>query len=180
MQTSPAVERQSGTEWMERIRQGDEAAFEELFRSHAPGLCAYVARLIRSREAAEDLVQDLFLRVWDQRRDLQVTGSISGYLFRAAKHRALDHIRHDKVVDRFAAAAARVDDSPSSGESELLALLELHDAISQLPIRRRLIFTLSRQQGMTNSAIAESLGLSIKTVEAQISSALKTLRAVVG
>jgi RNA polymerase sigma factor (sigma-70 family) len=82
------------------------------------------------------------------------------------------------VEDRFAMAlAARSDESLGSGETDLLELLEVHETIAKLPARRRLIFTLSRQQGMTNGSIAQALGLSIKTVEAQIGLALKALRA---
>lgn len=170
----------SASEWMDRIRNGDEAAFESLFRTYAPGLCAYVVRYVNSREMAEDLVQDLFLRIWRQRPEIQITGNMSTYLFAAAKHRALNQIRQERVANRFTAAlAARAEDPRDSGETELLELLEIHEAIGRLPARRRLIFTLSRQQGMTNASIAQSLGLSIKTVEAQIGLARKALRAAV-
>lgn len=179
MSSANAVPVLSGPQWMERIRRGDKAAFEALFEAYAPGLCAYLARYVRSQEVAEDLVQDIFLRLWGQRDEIQVSGSISGYLFLAAKHRALDQIRHGKVVDRFAALhAARSEDSLESSETALLTLLEVSEAITQLPARRRLIFNLSREQGMTHGEIAESLGLSIKTVEAQIGLALKALRTV--
>jgi RNA polymerase sigma-70 factor (ECF subfamily) len=179
MSSTSALPTLSGPQWMERIRCGEKAAFEALFEAYAPGLCAYLARYVRSREVAEDVVQDIFLRLWRQRDEIRVTGSISSYLFLAAKHRALDQIRHDKVVDRFTALhTARSEDSLGSSETALLTLLEVNEAIAQLPARRRLIFNLSREQGMTHGAIAELLGLSVKTVEAQIGLALKALRSV--
>lgn len=174
-----AIAHLSGPQWMERIRHGDKGAFEALFEAYAPGLCAYLARYIHSRDEAEDVVQEIFFRLWRQREEIQIAGSISSYLFLAAKHRALDHIRHEKVVDRFTARhAAWSEDSLGSNEAVLLTLLEVNDAIAQLPARRKLIFNLSREQGMTHGEIAGSLGLSIKTVETQIGLALKALRAV--
>lgn len=180
MPSANAVPVLSGPQWMERIRQGDKAAFEALFEAYAPGLCAYLARYLHSREEAEDVVQDIFFRLWRQREEVQVAGSISSYLFLAAKHRALDHIRHGEVVDRFTALhATRSENALGSSEAVLLTLLDVNDVIAQLPARRKLIFNLSREQGMTHGEIAESLGLSIKTVETQIGLALKALRAVV-
>lgn len=163
---------------MEQICRGEKEAFDAMFLAYAPGLCGYLTRYVGCREMAEDIVQDVFFTIWSRRTEIRITGSVSSYLLRAAKNRALDAIRHDKVVNRFAAGVvASSDDYPGSAESELLALLEVQEAISRLPARRRLIFTMSRQQGMTYAEIAESLGLSIKTVEAQIGLALRSLRA---
>ena len=162
---------------MEQICRGEKDAFDAMFLAYAPGLCGYLTRYVGCREMAEDLVQDVFFTIWSRRTEIRITGSVSSYLLRAAKNRALDAIRHDKVANRFAAGVIAGADDPDSAESELLALLEVQEAISRLPARRRLIFTMSRQQGMTYAEIAESLGLSIKTVEAQIGLALRSLRA---
>jgi RNA polymerase sigma-70 factor, ECF subfamily len=166
-----------GPEWLERIRSGDEAAFEALFRAFAPGLCALAARYTASRAVAEELVQDLFLDLWTRRAHLVVDRSLASYLQAAMRNRALNHLRHDRRL-----VAPREEDrigdaDPSApGESELLDALELQDAIEHLPARCRLIFTLSRRQDMSYGEIAASLGLSIKTVETQMGRALKSLR----
>jgi RNA polymerase sigma-70 factor (ECF subfamily) len=162
-----------------RIRGGDEAAFEALFRALAPGLCVLVTRYVKSRTVAEEIVQDLFLEMWTRRTQLTVEQSLTSYLFAAARNRALNQIRRDRLASRWQRDVRQFPDpidSSSPAESELLDALELQDAIEQLPARCRLIFTLNRQQDMTYAEIAKSLGLSIKTVETQMGRALKALR----
>jgi RNA polymerase sigma-70 factor (ECF subfamily) len=167
-----------GSEWLERVRSGDEAAFEALFRAFAPGLCALATRYVASRAVAEELVQDLFLDLWTRRTHLVVDRSVASYLQTAMRHRALNHLRHERRVVAPLPDGERVDepDATAPGESELLDALELQDAIEHLPARCRLIFTLSRQQDMSYGEIAASLGLSIKTVETQMGRALRALR----
>ncbi len=168
-----------GPEWIQRIRAGDEAAFEALFRALAPGLCALVTRYVDSRPVAEELVQELFFDLWSNRATLSADQAITGYLFAAARNRALNHLRHERRIVRWDDGddPRRSHADPSAaGESELLDALELQDAIEHLPARCRLIFTLSRQQDMTYGEIASSLGLSVKTVETQMGRALRSLR----
>ena len=168
-----------GHEWIARIRAGDEAAFEALFRALAPGLCALVTRYVGSRPAAEELVQDLFFDLWQRREQLAPEQAIAAYLHVAAKNRALNWLRRERRITPWSAAALQYESEPdasSPSENELLDALELQDAIAQLPARCRLIFTLSRQHDMSYGDIATSLGLSIKTVETQMGRALKALR----
>ena len=166
-----------GPEWVERIRAGDEAAFEALFRALAPGLCALVTRYVGSRAVGEEIVQDLFLEVWTHRAELAIDRSIAGYLFTAARNRALNYAKRERrIVDLTLIGHGDRPDPASPGEGELLDALELQDAIAQLPARCRLIFTLNRHQDLSYSEIAASLGLSIKTVETQMGRALKALR----
>ena len=167
-----------GSEWTERIRSGNEAAFEALFRTFAPGLCAVAARYVQSRAVAEELVQDLFFDLWTRRADLVIQGTIGGYLATAIRNRALNHLKREQLSLRWRAAntpESEVDGSMPT-ETELLDALELQEAVDQLPVRCRLVFNLSRQQDLTYADIARSLGLSIKTVETQMGRALKALR----
>jgi len=176
--TQPQDHAHQGPEWIERLRQGDEAAFESLFRAFAPGLCAFVARYVDSRAVAEEIVQDLFLTIWRRRADLVVEQSVATYLFTAARNRAVNHLRRERVARRWEGSiVGRIESPGRSGEAELLEMLDLQDGIDRLPARCRLIFTLSRQQGMTYAQIAESLDLSVKTVEVQMGRALRALRA---
>ena len=169
-----------GPEWVERIRAGDEAAFEALFRALAPGLCALVTRYVRSRQVAEELVQDLFFDLWTRRSTLVIEQALTSYLSAAARNRALNYLKREQRAARWSAAAVGADapdaDPAAPDESELLDALELQDAIEHLPARCRLVFTLNRQQDMTYGEIAASLGLSIKTVETQMGRALRALR----
>jgi RNA polymerase sigma-70 factor (ECF subfamily) len=174
----PSLLARQSVEWIDRIRRGDEAAFERLFRAFAPGLCAFGARYVGSREVAEELVQDLFLTLWRKREELAIEGAVSTYLFTATRNRALNHLhRERRTVAWDPAVIGRIDDASITGEDSLLELLDLQDAIERLPARCRLIFTLSRQQDMSYGEIARSLGLSVKTVEVQMGRALKALRA---
>ncbi len=177
---SPTLGAIHGPDWMHRIQCGDETAHETLFRTFAPGLAAFLARYVGSGETAEDLVQDLFLTLWAQRAQMRIAGSVRTYLFTAARNRALNHLKRERVADRFRMAVRRSTDAsdPSApGEADLLAAIEAQRAIDALPPKRRRIFSLCRQQHMSHSQIATLLGISVKTVEVQMGRALKTLRA---
>ena len=166
-----------GSEWLACVREGDERAFETLFRAFAPGLVAFVARYVDSRSIAEDLVQDLFLRLWQMRAELAVDQAVTSYLYTAARNRALNHLKRGRLAGRWASAVVgRIDEASQSGETALLEMLDLQDAVERLPARCRLIFTLSRQHDMTYAQIAQSLCISVKTVEVQMGRALKALR----
>jgi RNA polymerase sigma-70 factor, ECF subfamily len=166
-----------GPEWVRRLRVGDEAAFEDAFRTYAPALCAFAFRYVGSRAVAEDLVQDLFLTIWRKREELDITGAVGSYLYTATRNRALNHLQREQAGERFRVALLeRLDASMSAGEEEMLTTMEMQRALDELPERCGLIFRLSRQEGMTYAEIAASLGLSVKTVETQMGRALKRLR----
>jgi RNA polymerase sigma-70 factor (ECF subfamily) len=165
-------------EWIERIRHGDEAAFEHLYRAFVPGLIAFAVGYVSTRTVAEELVQDLFLTLWRKRGELTIGAAVPTYLFTATRNLAIDHLRRERrLVHWDEAVVGRIGDAAAPPETVLLEMLDLQDAIGRLPARCRLIFTLSRQHDMTYEQIAQSLGLSIKTVEVQMSRALHRLRA---
>lgn len=173
--------------WVERIREGDRAAFEALFRAYVEKLCAFAERYVRSSETAQDIVQEVFLRVWKRRHSLRAQGSIKSYLYTAVRHQALDHLKHRQVVARHAEQAQALDAQIREQETvaspapmEHLCHKELseaiREAIEQLPERRRLVFVLSREHGLTYKEIAHTLGISVSTVETQMRRAFKALR----
>jgi RNA polymerase sigma-70 factor, ECF subfamily len=158
--------------------------FEVLYRTHYAGLCDLVYGYVRSRDVARELVQDLFLTVWDNVTTSGAAIPAAPYLYTAARNRALRSIRHGKVEARYSALEPPdAQDRPSDGESAI-AERELSDAaaaaIRELPERCRLIFTLSRHDHLPNAVIAERLGISVSTVEQQMWRALKALRAKLG
>lgn len=176
--TQPTQLSRQSAEWIEQIRSGDEEAFERLFKAFAPGLVAFLTRYLRSRAVAEELIQDLFYSLWQKRRDLAITGAVSGYLVTAARNRAINYLRrHRKAGDADGAVVGWIEDTSAPAEGILLEMLDVQDAVARLPARCRLIFVLSRKQDMTYAEIAQSLGLSVRTVEVQIGRALKALRA---
>lgn len=162
------------------VRGGDVAAFEGLYRHYYDNLVAYIAGYVRSGSVAEELYQDLFLAVWRGRHTWNPPGTIKSYLYKAARNKAIDYLRHRKVEARWAAEErAKKRELGASPDEEMyydqLARI-IEAAIEDLPERRRLIFTMSREYQLTYREIAEALDISIKTVETQMGRALAALR----
>jgi len=167
-------------QWVERIQGGDDRAFETMFRVYYPRLCRFVCHYVKSLEIAEEIVQDIFLAIWENRERWNPVGRVRTYLYRAAKNRALNHLKHYRIENRFRRMRLVLKEESQSTPDEALQNKELLAAIEQgieaLPERCRLIFTMHRQEGLTYTEIAEILDISIKTVETQMGRALKSLR----
>jgi RNA polymerase sigma-70 factor (ECF subfamily) len=166
-------------ELLGRIRQGDEDAFDAIFRAHYPPLVGMAEGMLRSRAVAEEIVQDVMLELWRRRQALPVEESLRAYLFRATRNRALNHLRHRRVerLGEPHAAGAAVDPPRAPAalvEEEIDAALR--EAVADLPDRCREVFELSRVHGLRYAEIAGALGISVKTVEAQMGKALRLLR----
>jgi RNA polymerase sigma-70 factor (ECF subfamily) len=156
----------------------DVAEFEALFRTHYAPLCDFVCGYVRSRAVAEELVQDLFLRLWE-RSESPATTLAAAYLYTAARNRAVGYLRRERVATAWAESPAATAALPPSAdeqlrEHDLQAAIER--AVADLPERCRLVFTLSRYRSLSNAEIAQALGISVNTVEQQMWRALKTLR----
>lgn len=156
------------------------AAFGAIVAAHTDRLCHYVYRYVRSREVAEDIVQEVFIRLWERGDDGRIRDPLP-YLYQAAHNRAISHLRHEHVHERWQSHAVLVaeprgDEAQADLEHGDLARA-LDGAIALLPDRCRQVFLLSREQGMTHAEIARLLGVSIKTVESHVWRALTTLRA---
>lgn len=166
-------------ELLVRLRRGDEAAFETIFRKWYPSLVRAAESLVRSRTVAEELVQDVMLELWKRRESLAEESSPQAYLFQATKNRALNHIRHARIErdgEPHATRPEAVDSNAHSLVVEEEILVAVRKAVDGLPNRCREVFELSRTHGLRYSEIAATLGISIKTVEAQMGKALRTLR----
>lgn len=156
------------------------ALVEALFRLYHGPLAGFAYRYVRSPEAAEELVQEVFLDLWERYDQGQRLESPKAYLFTAVRNAAASYLRHQDVVQRFEPETieifSRSQASPDAEvhSAELAAALER--AITRLPERCRLVFTLSREQGLTYAEVAEVLDISIKTVETQMGRAYKALR----
>lgn len=165
---------------IEGLRNRDKLIFDYLFNCYYSGLCAFSMQYISDRAAVEDLVQDFFVHLWQKAPQLEVNKSLRSYFFSSIKNRCLDYLKHQMVhslyVEKIQKAETETDYSSEFFyvESELRALLKR--SIENLPPRCREIFELSRMKGLSNSEISEKLGLSKRTVELQISIALKKIR----
>ena len=167
-------------EQFQKIRQGDIAAFEKVFREQYEALFHFAYRFIQNREEAEEVVQDVFVNLWEKRQNLHIQTSVSAYLYAAVRNRALNVVK--SAYRRQTSPLEITDSGPAleislenkSDQEELMALVQR--GIEGLPEKCRLIFTLSRQAGLTYDEIAAELGVSKETIKSQIKIALKKLR----
>lgn len=163
----------------DRLRRGDEAAFDAIFRAWYPSLVRASESLVRSRAVAEEVVQDVMLELWKRRESLDPNTSAQAYLFQSTRNRSLNYLRHERVEREAEPQIARSEavDAPADSlmvEEEMQ--VALRRAIEGLPERCREVFVLSRTHGLKYSEIAQTLGISVKTVEAQMGKALRVMR----
>lgn len=157
-----------------------ERAFDALVREHFGRLATFAYRYLGSREMAEDAVQEVLLRVWRRVDQLDFADPLP-YLYRAVRNECGMAVRRRKRWRMTGLEGVRSLTTPADSGADERELREaVGAAIDSLPERRRLIFTMSREQGLTYAEIARILEISIKTVETQMDRALKTLRGKLG
>ncbi len=162
------------------LKSRNKIIFDFVFHYYYSGLCAYAERFVYDDSLAEDIVQDLFVTLWLKSKTIQINTSLKNYLFTSVKNRSLDFIKKEKVrgnKTNYESANPKASENLAQywfAESELKELIE--SALSKLPPRCREIIEMSRFEGMKNQEIAEKLNLSKRTVELQVSNALKQLR----
>ena len=165
---------------LQEIKDGSERAFELLFRDYYKRLCLYGLKYLDETEQSEEIVQDVFCRIWEKRATLEITSSFQSYLFRAVHNGCLNFIKHQKVKQQHQADEIHVAKSSPDTYSEELenpdTMDSIYEAIEKMPEERKKIFKLSRFEGLKYGEIAEKHGISVKTVEAQMGKALKYLR----
>ncbi len=165
--------------YLELLKNGDPEGLNALFKAYFRLVCTVSFRMINDQQTAEDIGQEVFMELWKKRDRISITGSIKSYLVRAASNKTLNFIR-DQKIKLSNAEEPTVEDFGGTTDTEFEGTEELKEkiseAIKELPDRCRLVFLLSRDQEMSYREIAESLDISIKTVENQISKALKILR----
>jgi RNA polymerase sigma-70 factor (ECF subfamily) len=163
-----------------RLKQGDEDAFDYLFNFYYPGLIVYANKFLADNHLAQEIVQGVFLKLWQDRRYIEINSSVKSYVFRSVRNKCLDILKHRKIEDEYARKV--LDEQEPSNENtwdtyvESELYLILIREIEKLPPECQKIFRYSRIRNLTNREIAEKFDLSIKTVENQISKALKVLR----
>ena len=162
------------------LKQGSEKVFETVFKDHFKSLHAYAHTFLKDDELAEEVVQNVFCRIWEKRDQLKPEGSIKAYLYRSVHNESLNYLKHQKVKASFQVYYADEMENASNQPSEKVMVNELerhiHKAINELPQQCRTIFQLSRFEHLKYQQIADEMGLSIKTIENQMGKALKLLR----
>ena len=162
------------------LKNGSEKAFRSLFDLYYQDIYGYSISLLKSREAAEENVQDVFMKVWLNRESLDIDQSFKAYIFTIARNQAFNVL--NKAANEIALKEAVFYESQKTHEHGDYAIRESDckklrkQAIKQLPPKRRQIFKMSRKKGMSYEEISMELGISINTVRNQMSKALESMR----
>jgi len=164
---------------LRELQTGDEGAYDAVFRLWYPTLVRVAGALVHDTDVAEEVAQEVMLELWRRRHVISAEVSLRAYLLRAVRNRSLNQLRHLRVRRDSESDVEATYDTPVAADQPVVAG-ELADAVQEairgLPPRCREVFELSRLHGLKYAEIAESLGISQKTVEAQMGKALKIMR----
>lgn len=162
------------------LSERNKVVYDFVFQYYYSGLCAFAETIVKDKEVVEDIVQDLFVTLWVKSAQITIRGSLKNYLFSSVRNRCFDYLKHQTVKLK---SVQIIKDSGNSeeftpenwfAESELQEIIQ--SSMEKLPPRCQEIFKMSRFDGLKNQEIADKLGLSKRTVELQITNALKALR----
>lgn len=158
----------------------DDAAFEQLFKTHYKALHAYAFVILKDHEMAEEMVQGMFMKFWEKRELLNIQTAIKAYLYKSIYHDCLNHLKHEKIKYKHQEYTQHSLPQNSASASAKVEMAELQNqlsiAMNDLPEQCRTIFQMSRFEELKYREIADQLGLSVKTVENQMGKALRILR----
>ncbi|MBI1343577.1 MAG: RNA polymerase sigma-70 factor [Terrimonas sp.] len=162
------------------LNQRDEATFEQVFKTHFKNLHAYAYTILKDETMAEEIVQQVFFRLWERSEKLNFNGSVTAYLYRAVHNESLNHIKHRKVRSDHQLHVAYLMKQTTEHASKKILTKEMEaryrSALNELPEQCRTVFQLSRFEDLKYREIADRLHISVKTVENQMSKALKLMR----
>ena len=161
---------------------GDRNAFDQIYHTYWQKLFLYVVKVIRDKDAAEDIVQEIFVSLWQRRMEIANQSTLSGYLFTAARFKGINFIQDqlkkgkhvERLIDHFTSRQDTLNESIAAKELNTLIDHELE----KLPSKMREVFVLSRKENLSHKEISEKLQISDKTVKKQINNALKHFRIV--
>ncbi|MEL7588011.1 MAG: RNA polymerase sigma-70 factor [Prolixibacteraceae bacterium] len=171
-------------EYITELKGGDYAAFDNLFKRYAQSIFAFVFSISKDAFTAEEVTQTIFVKIWEKRMQIEEHFSFKAFLFRITYNETISYLRKEKAekkrIELFTSSK-----SYASNETEYFVEFKSQESaaraiIDNFPERRRQIFKLSREQGLTNKEIAIQMQISVKTVENQMNSALKELREKLG
>lgn len=165
---------------IDRLKRGEETAYEILFKEYYKVLTVFANKYLKDLEVSKELVQELFVHLYEKRTNLEINSSLKSYLFRSVHNRCINLINAKKIRDKYAERMNYSRELAQNVIDEEVNLTEiegaLYKAIGELPPKCRAIFKMNRFEGLSNAEIAVKLTLSKRTVETQISKALKILK----
>lgn len=165
---------------VEQIRLGDKCAFEKLFHLHYTRLCVFSNSYLKSLDVSRDVVQEVFIKIWDNRENFEIRHSLKAYLYQAVRNQSLNHLEKNKQKIKLKESLKEHRDMLQEKIPEDLNTEELTQKIwkivEELPERRKMIFILYRKHGLSYKEIAEVMDIKRKTVENQMGKSLQFLR----
>jgi RNA polymerase sigma-70 factor (ECF subfamily) len=165
---------------IDRLQKRDETVFEEVFKTYYKNLHAYSCSLLNDEMAADEMVQNVFYKLWERTENLSISGSVAAYLYRAVNNESLNYLKHLKVRSQHQLYVSHRSNETAQNASGKIEMKELEGrlqkAMNELPEQCRTIFQLSRFEELRYREIADRLEISVKTVENQMGKALKILR----
>jgi len=155
--------------------------FKQMFDIYYNPLCNFAYSILRNSAKAEDIVQDVLMKIWEKRNDIEFNSNVKTYLFTSVRNKSFEYIRSEKSekakISDYTLLQSRLGDDKIDKEATIMMMKEeLNNSIRHLPPKCRDIFVLSKLQGLTYNEIAELKNISVKTVETQMSIALRNLR----
>lgn len=167
-------------ETYEALKNGDHKAFEAIFLAYYKRVKYFILGLVKSEEDAEELAQEVFVKLWTNRTSINVDKNLNTFIYVMARNMAFNFLKSKLVRESYSNDPSHTEETSSSEdiiyarETELLIKM----TVNNMPERRKEIYKLSRDEGLTNDEIAAKLNISTKTVENQLSLALKELRKI--
>lgn len=169
-------------ELLDCIKNADEEAFKQFFELYVKKVYNFLFKHLQDKLEAEDLTQIVFMKIWNNRASIDLKKSIDAYVFTIAYHLVIDFYRHNNKHLKVDFSSDQLKEHPTSNLTAEDSLNKHHfesiyqTALETLPPKRKEIFLMSRHMGMSNKQIADKLQISIKTVENQMTAALKSLK----
>ena len=165
-----------------QIQQDNEHAFKQLYQDYYIRVVTFITGIIKKHDIAKDLAQDVFVNLWLNRKTLDATRSLQDYIFVSSRNAAINYLKKEMV---FSSEPLEAQADVSTGNTvedilfakEIALLIEM--VVSEMPEQRQRIYRMSREEGMSNEEIAGRLGISKRSVENQVSLALKEIRQAV-
>lgn len=166
---------------MQRLATGDEGAFTAIFRQYYPRLVSFTVKITKTEHLAEEIVQEVFLRLWKRREEFRQSNYIGSWLYRVASNLAFDFLKkaasENKLLDYYRHRPDEFGDSTADLEAKETNAL-VHDTVEDLPPQQKRVYRLSREEGLSHQEIADRLQISPNTVKNHLSKALQAIRNV--
>lgn len=166
------------------IAKGSASAFEQLFNAYHKELCYYAYKIIPDQEECKEVVQQVFIQLWEKRAQAEGIDSLKAYLYRSVHNVCLNKLKHEEVKKKYQSESRYLlqsmfwNEVGDSFNEELFGKVET--AIEELPLKNKEVFNLRFIEGMNNAEVSDKLGITTRTVETHVSNALKFLRSQLG